>query len=283
MKLYQDYIFDLYGTLVDIRTDEEQPMLWNKMCLLYGGYGAVYLPEELHMLYKRLVTEKEEHAKEANKEEHTRAVSTKEEHTKAVSTKEEHIKEKSTENQGGSQKCPAYRKLYAHESYPEIPLEDVFREIYLARGIEPSDELVTHTGQMFRALSTRHIRLYAGAKELLCQLREEGRGVFTERELRFLQIEDCFDGILISSDYGVKKPDERFFRILLEKYRIMPECALMIGNDLDSDIAGAKTVGMDTFYIHSGISPKTGRKVDADYMMRKMNLKSLQKRLLSEQ
>ena len=63
----------------------------------------------------------------------------------------------------------------------------------------------------------------------------------------------------------------------------MPECALMIGNDLDSDIAGAKTVGMDTFYIHSGISPKTGRKVDADYMMRKMNLKSLQKRLLSEQ
>ncbi|MDE7022097.1 MAG: HAD family hydrolase [Lachnospiraceae bacterium] len=292
MKLYQDYIFDLYGTLVDIRTDEEQPMLWNKMCLLYGGYGAVYLPEELHVLYKRLVTEKEEHAKEANKEEHTRAVSTKEEHTKAVSTKEEHIKEKSTENQGGSQKCPAYRKLYAHESYPEIPLEDVFREIYLARGIEPSDELVTHTGQMFRALSTRHIRLYAGAKELLCQLREEGRGVyllsnaqriFTERELRFLQIEDCFDGILISSDYGVKKPDERFFRILLEKYRIVPECALMIGNDLDSDIAGAKTVGMDTFYIHSGISPKTGRKVDADYMMRKMNLKSLQKRLLSEQ
>lgn len=101
--------------------------------------------------------------------------------------------------------------------------------------------------------------------------------------MRFLQIEDCFDGILISSDYGVKKPDERFFRILLEKYRIMPECALMIGNDLDSDIAGAKTVGMDTFYIHSGISPKTGRKVDADYMMRKMNLKSLQKRLLSEQ
>ena len=307
MKLYQDYIFDLYGTLVDMRTDEEQPLLWNKMCLLYGGYGAVYLPEELHVLYKRLVKEKEEHAKEdcarkasikeecvreaSREEEHVREVN-KEEHTREAGIKEEHIKEKSTENQGGSQNCPSYRKLYAHESYPEIPLEDVFREIYLARGIEPSDELVTHTGQMFRALSTRHIRLYAGAKELLCRLREEGRGVyllsnaqriFTERELRFLEIEDCFDGILISSDYGVKKPDERFFRILLEKYRIMPECALMIGNDLDSDIAGAKTVGMDTFYIHSGISPKTGRKVDADYMMRKMNLKSLQKRLLSEQ
>ena len=221
MKLYQDYIFDLYGTLVDIRTDEEQPLLWNKMCLLYGGYGAVYLPEELHVLYKRLVKEKEEHAKEdcarkasikeecvreaSREEEHVREVN-KEEHTREAGIKEEHIKEKSTENQGGSQNCSSYRKLYAHESYPEIPLEDVFREIYLARGIEPSDELVTHTGQMFRALSTRHIRLYAGAKELLCRLREAGRGVyllsnaqriFTERELRFVEIEDCFDGILI--------------------------------------------------------------------------------------
>ncbi|MBD5458836.1 MAG: HAD hydrolase-like protein, partial [Lachnospiraceae bacterium] len=72
----------------------------------------------------------------------------------------------------------------------------------------------------------------------------------------------------------------RFFRILLEKYRIEPENALMIGNDLDSDIAGAKRVGMDTFYIHSGISPKNGRPSDADYTMMKMDLRSLCRRLL---
>ena len=30
----------------------------------------------------------------------------------------------------------------------------------------------------------------------------------------------------------------------------------MIGNDGISDIAGAKSVGLDTFYIHSNISPK---------------------------
>jgi putative hydrolase of the HAD superfamily len=55
----------------------------------------------------------------------------------------------------------------------------------------------------------------------------------------------------------------------------------MIGNDLDSDIAGAKKVGMDTFYIHSGISPERNREVDADYAMMKMNLRSLRRRLLS--
>ncbi len=244
MKLYQDYIFDLYGTLVDIRTDEEQQGLWDKMSQLYGGYGAVYTPEELHALYKKTVAEKEERAEE-----------------KSV-------------------------------SYPEISIEDVFRELYEAEGIVPSEELVTHTGQFFRVLSTRHIRLYAGAGELLRRLRERGRGVyllsnaqrvFTERELRLLQIKDCFDGILISSDCGVKKPDEKFFHILLEKYRIAPEHALMIGNDPDCDVKGARRAGMDTFYIHSGISPKTDGKVDADYSMMKMNLKVLQKRLLSEQ
>ena len=30
-KMYKNYIFDLYGTLVDIRTDEGKNSLWKKM------------------------------------------------------------------------------------------------------------------------------------------------------------------------------------------------------------------------------------------------------------
>lgn len=244
-KLYRNYIFDLYGTLVDIRTNEEEHALWNKMSLFYGYYGADYTPDELHESYRTLVSAKENAEKE--------------------------------------------QVHYAHEAYPEIPIEEVFQELYTNKGIQPSGELVLHTGQMFRVYSTHHIRLYAGARELLSALRKAGKGVyllsnaqriFTEYELRYLKIYDCFDGILISSDHGVKKPDEAFFRILLEKYQIKPDEALMIGNDLDSDIAGAKRIGMDTFYIHSAISPKLNRAVDADEYMMTMNLKRLQKRLL---
>ena len=167
----------------------------------------------------------------------------------------------------------------------------MFRELYTDKGVQPSEELVIHTGQMFRVFSTHHVGLYAGAKELLKALQEAGKRVwllsnaqriFTEYELRYLQIYDCFDGILISSDHGVRKPDERFFRLLLDKYQINPKGALMIGNDLDSDIKGAKQVGIDTVYIHSGISPKLKRQVDADYAMMHMNLGSLRKRLLSQ-
>ena len=39
---YKNYIFDLYGTLVDINTDEWSAQLWKKMAILYGYYGAAY-------------------------------------------------------------------------------------------------------------------------------------------------------------------------------------------------------------------------------------------------
>ena len=253
MKLYQNYIIDLYGTLVDIRTDEKQRALWNKMTLFFGYYEASYEPEELQKMYLSLVAEKEKAKKAANEQ--------------------QDIKE---------------QIHYAHEAYPEIPIEEVFSELYEKKGVQPSEELVVHTAQMFRVFSTHHVRLYAGAKELLQEIRRRGRGVyllsnaqrvFTEYELRYLGIYDSFDGILISSDHGVRKPDEMFFRLLFEKYRIEPETALMIGNDLDNDIAGAKKAGMDTFYIHSAISPELTRQADADYVMMHMNLESLQKRL----
>ena len=52
---YKNYIFDLYGTLVDIRTDEWSAQLWKKMAILYGYYGAAYTYKELGKAYGELV------------------------------------------------------------------------------------------------------------------------------------------------------------------------------------------------------------------------------------
>ena len=253
MKQYRNYIFDLYGTLVDIRTDETDRKLWEHMSLFYGYYGARYAAEELHQAYLALVQTKEK----VLKQEHT--------------------------------------VQYAHEAYPEIPLDEVFRELYTAKGIEPDASLVLHTGQMFRAQSTKYIRLYAHAKELLTALKEAGRGVyllsnaqriFTEYELHYLGIHDLFDGILISSEEGCKKPDKRFFEILLNRYKLKAAESLMIGNDMETDIAGAKRAGMDSFYIHSAISPRmqesvSTKLVQPDYVMNRMNLRALRNSLLA--
>lgn len=56
--MYQNYIFDFYGTLADIRTDEEAPELWRKLSELYREHGAVYKPMELKDEFRRLESEK---------------------------------------------------------------------------------------------------------------------------------------------------------------------------------------------------------------------------------
>lgn len=233
--MYKNYIFDLYGTLVDIQTDEEKWEVWEKLCLFYGYYGALYTPEELKKSYGSLV--------------------------------------KAAEDPG-----------YSHEAHPEIHIETVFRKLFTEKGIQAEGELILHAGQFFRVLTTEYIRLYEGAAEMLERLRGQGKKVyllsnaqriFTEYELRMLDIARYFDGIFISSDFGVKKPDRRFYEILLKKYRLNPRECIMIGNDGISDIAGAARVGMDTCYIHSNISPESDREIHATYVQMEMNLEKV--------
>ena len=60
MKKYKNYIFDLYGTLIDIETNENGLALWKKMAGLYSVYGADYSWRELKKRYSEYVQEEEE-------------------------------------------------------------------------------------------------------------------------------------------------------------------------------------------------------------------------------
>ena len=48
---FKNYIFDFYGTLVDIETDESSPILWDTMAQIYQSYGASYTGEGLRLRY----------------------------------------------------------------------------------------------------------------------------------------------------------------------------------------------------------------------------------------
>ena len=233
---YTDCIFDLYGTLVDIRTDERSPALWRELAAWYGERGAPYRPEELEAAYFAAVREKERGALPLRDD--------------------------------------------SHEAHPEIRLEEVFRDLFLKKGADAGPEEAAETGLRFRRLSTEYIRLYDGARELLEALRAAGRrvwllsnaqAVFTRDELDRLGIAGLFDGVYLSSDYGVKKPDRRFFDILLTERHIPPETAVMIGNDGLCDIAGARAAGLATVYIRSNISPDEPLP-EADFALEEMDL-----------
>ena len=55
--MYTNYIFDFYGTLVDIHTNENSKSLWEKLALFYSFNGAYYNAKELKTAYKRKIKE----------------------------------------------------------------------------------------------------------------------------------------------------------------------------------------------------------------------------------
>ncbi len=269
--MYKNYIFDFYGTLADIHTDEQRSSVWEKMALFYGYYRARYEPGELKEAYENLVRMAERRA--AGMFQKEVVLRTGNEAARMYRNRAESIDGATEKSLGGS-----------YEGNPEICLDKVFRQLFTDRGIQPQECLVLHAGQFFRVLTTDYIRLYEGVPQMLKRLRQKGRTVclltnaqriFTEYELQLLGIAECFDKILISSDYGMKKPDIRFFQMLLDSCRLEAGESLMIGNDAVCDIAGAKKAGMDAYYVHSNLSPEYAADVDADYIQMEMDISVL--------
>lgn len=226
--MYTDLIFDLYGTLVDIHT-EEDTIVWEKTALFMGYYGARYTAAELKSAFEAEIY-----------------------HRKASA--------------GQSYEC-----------FPDIPFHEVMADLFRAKGVcTDADTLGIYAAQLFRVASTEYIRLYPKVLEALAALRQKGyrlwllsnaQEVFTRFELNHLGLTDAFDAIYISSQFGYRKPDVRFFQALLMEQNLDPEHCLMIGNDRETDIAGAKAAGIDTFYMHTDLTPSEQNPADPENPM----------------
>ncbi len=213
---YTDLIFDLYGTLVDIHT-EESDAVWEKTAMYFGFYGACCTGASLHTAFNEAMRQREVQA-------------------------------------GQSYEC-----------FPDIPFEQVMTDLFHTFGVnENACQLGINAAQLFRIASIEYIRLYPGVTEALAFLRDRGfrlwllsnaQQVFTAHELRLLGMERLFDGIYLSSRYGCRKPDVRFFQAVLEEQQLDPARCLMIGNDRDTDIAGAHRAGLATLYLHTDLTP----------------------------
>lgn len=227
MKEYKNYIFDLYGTLVDIHTNENKASLWKNIAVIYSMMGAPYTPGELKKQYKELVCEE------------------------------------------ASQMRTGIIHKYADESLAEedieILLENVFKKLFIQKGVEANHEQIEQIGVVFRSLSFGYIKLFEGVPELLIRLKKNGKKIyllsnaqrmFTEPEMKMLGIYDSFDGILYSSDAGVKKPSHHFYGALFRKYNLNKEESVMIGNEYRADIYGAERYGIDSMYVFTAQSGK---------------------------
>lgn len=61
---YQNYIFDLYGTLIDIHTEEGERSLWKALAKFYRAHGAFYFAGGIRRGYHKFVKEELEKSEE---------------------------------------------------------------------------------------------------------------------------------------------------------------------------------------------------------------------------
>jgi len=73
-----------------------------------------------------------------------------------------------------------------------------------------------------------------------------------EKKINTTDLRKYFKTITTSEEAGVKKPDPAIFHYALSKADALAEESLMIGDNLEVDILGAKNVGMDQMFFNVG-------------------------------
>lgn len=210
--MYQNYIFDLYGTLVDIRTDESGRNFFKKYAKWLRRQGYHF---EWKQFYRHYTAAEKEHRERAAQSGRYR-------------NPEIQIEE-------------VFQEVFAANGYiltdeQTAALCAGFRRISLIYLRLFPDTLACLDG------------LKKAGKKIY--LLSNAQRSFTWQELELTGLIPYFDGILISSDEGCMKPDPAFYEICCERYQLDKAQSVMIGNELKSDMAGAVAAGIDGFYIN---------------------------------
>ena len=208
---YKNYIFDLYGTLIDIHTDEEQPKLWEFMAdYLAKNFKCTYEPRKLRNDYLSICRDEEEKLAAAN----------------------------------GS-KFPEIKIEWVWERLIGKSCSDADMRILCNTFREASrDKLVRYEGVSEVLTSIKE----SGGKIFLLS---NAQRLFTEKELEDTELTRFFDDIFISSDMGIKKPDAEFLLALLDKHSLKKEESVMVGNEVLADVGVATAAGIDAIYLNT--------------------------------
>lgn len=213
-------VFDLYGTLVDIHTDEEEKNFWKKLAKFLRRHGVHYEYKELKREYMCLCRK----------------------YSKLLQDRYPDNKIEINISDVFYELCTLKNKRATRE------FSDAFGYIFRA---ESRAYLKVYDGvyDMLEVLRRQGVKVW---------LLSNAQAIFTMPELEQLDLVRYFDGIAISSDAGFKKPDAEFAGYLYAKYpeaHITPEECLMVGNEYGSDGKVAENTGMNFLYVISNLTP----------------------------
>ena len=173
-------VFDLYGTLVDIHTDEEEKNFWKKLAKFLRRHGVHYEHKELKREYMRLCRK----------------------YSSLLQNRYPDNKIEINISDVFYELCTLKNSRVTRE------FSDVFGYIFRA---ESRAYFKVYDGvyDMLGELNRQGVKVW---------LLSNAQAIFTMPELEQLGLVRYFDGIAISSDAGFKKPDAEFAAYLFAKY-----------------------------------------------------------------
>ncbi len=212
----KNFIFDLYNTLISIHTDEGCERTWLPVAGFFAERGlSVERWETLRDWYHEIFSDNVKELKAEGKYE-----------------------------------------------YPEGDIIEVFRRMAKRLGGDWDRETAGEAATCMRRASIEHIYVFDGVQKLFAELRARGAKIFllsnAQAILTRYELEECglsedkFDGMLLSSECGCRKPDKKFFEMLFDKYGLEKADSVMVGDDRWSDGKGAKAFGIKYVFAEHG-------------------------------
>ncbi len=150
-------------------------------------------------------------------------------------------------------------KLFREERISKADLRyQRLKTTFDALEYEATDELIDQLSTAYIEQLSGHRHLMPGTIDILNYLKPHyrlhiitnGFEEIQEKKLKNTQIRHYFDKIINSEMAGVKKPNPRIFQLALQHTKIVPGSAMMIGDNIEADILGAKAVGFNTIHFN---------------------------------
>ena len=222
-------LFDLYGTLIDIETDESMDEIYRGIAH-YLTYHGVYLHRwEVRERYYDIMKQQKDARAESYPEIDVEAI---------------------------------WNEFLVQEGIKASVLRGQLAKViaHLYRGISRNRlQLYPDVKRVLNELQTRY-RL---------ALISDAQSCFALPEIRAVGLEGYFESMVISSHHGYRKPDSRLFRKTLDNMGLDPGEVIWVGNDMYRDIYGARLVGIRNIFVDSNQGAKSYKDVMPDYRVQR--------------
>ena len=219
-------LFDLYGTLIDIETDESMEEIYRAIAHFLTYRGIYCHRGEVRDRYYQLLRKEKDRSHQAYPEINVVAI----------------------------------WKAFLGGEEPEAggvsnDLAETLAQIY--RGI---------SRKRLRLYDSVKGVLNELQRDYRMAIISDGQPCWALPEMTSLGLDRYFEPIIISADHGFRKPDPRLIKKALDFMGLTPSEVLFVGNDMYRDIHGAGQLNIKTIFLRSNQGRQSYSQASPDYV-----------------